>query len=409
MHIGVFHDSDIWLSEAKKLGYRIVATHPLDIKEKAYYEQVKPYIDLFYQVSYFDLDKLVKIAKEHNVEMLVCHPASNDAIYATGFVNSALGLKGLSLAAAEKASSKFKFHHFLEENNLPRAPYTYVYDKTLNLNDVSFPCIVKPNFGAGSMGVKKIDSQAELKEFFTKKSAEDGYHLSKKYDYYLVQGYVHARYLLGCNCVVKDGELIIFAHYVRDLKSSVEADRLPYFYFEEALYPEDDPSYLNDDVISKIKIMVKKLGVDNWPVKLDIFLDENKRIISFVEVNLRPGGTHSARAFNLVYGFNNVAEQVKLPTNLSCNFSRRYDSRYKYVMIKNFRFKPGIIKKIEWPKCDSKILYFNSRLKPGTVIPAKWDISVAAVNGELVMVSESKEKLLNEFYNFVNNIVIEYE
>ena len=37
MIVGVFNESYLWMKSAKELGYTIIATHPIDIKDKYYY------------------------------------------------------------------------------------------------------------------------------------------------------------------------------------------------------------------------------------------------------------------------------------------------------------------------------------------------------------------------------------
>ena len=125
IHIGVFDDSDIWMKAAIKLGYRIIATHPMDISSKYYYDKVKDLISEFHIVSYMDTDKLIQIAKDNNVTLNITHPCTNDATYAIGNVNSALGLKGISADNAKIAASKWEWHNFLTEYNFPKAKWCY--------------------------------------------------------------------------------------------------------------------------------------------------------------------------------------------------------------------------------------------------------------------------------------------
>ena len=408
IHIGVFEDSDIWMREAKKLGYRIIATHPKDIKHKHYYNKVAPYIDVFYEVDYMDTDKLVSIAKEHSVELNIIHPCTNDASYAIGTVNSALGLKGITKPVAEKAASKQGWHDFLVEHDFPRASWCYRYDEIQDPHNLEYPCIVKPNYGAGSQGVKKIYSAAELVEFMTTKEYDNGYHLSKKYDYYLVQEYTRAKWLVGCNSAVKDGELIVFAHYAKDLHSLSEQQRQPYFYYEDGVYPTNETCFLNKKNLEMMQTLVDRLGVDNTAIRFDLFLDANYDIVSFVELNLRPGSSHSASCFHEILGYNTTEQLIKLNTDFEVAFERQYDTRWKYMYTKNFRFKPGRIRSIKWPDLNEHVHYFSSRLKSGDVIPPVWNVATAGLCGELLLLGENKEQLLQKLDEFIRAIEIEY-
>ena len=408
IHIGVFDDSHIWMQEAKKLGYRIVATHPMEISEKYYYNRVKGLIDEFHVVSYMDTQRLIQLAQQSGATLNIIHPCTNDASYAIGVVNSALGLKGITQTVAEKAASKEGWHDFLVENNLPGAKWCYRYNDIEDLESLEYPCIVKPNYGAGSQGIKKIYSAQELKQFMDTKEYDNGYYLTKKYDYYLVQEYTKAKYLVGCNSAVKDGKLIVFAHYAKNLNSLSEQMRQPYFYYEDGIFPTDDLDYMNDENLKLMQELVDKLGVDNSAIRFDVFMDENKKITSFVELNLRPGSSHSASCFHKIFGYNTTEELIKLNTDLAVNFSPVPTARWKYMYCKNFRFTPGKIRSIKWPELDEHVHHFSSQLKPGSVIPPVWNVATAGLCGELLLLGESKQQLLQKLDEFTRAIEIEY-
>jgi len=408
IHIGVFDDSYIWMTEAKKLGYKIIATHPIDIQQKYYYDTVKDLIDEFHIVDYMDTESLIQIAKTQNVSLNIIHPCTNDASYAIGVVNSALGLKGFTKEVAEKAASKEGWHKFLQDNNLPGAKWCYRYEDIEDLQSLEYPCIVKPNYGAGSQGIKKIYSADELQLFMSSKDYNNGYHLSKKYDYYLVQEFTRAKWLVGCNSAVKNGKLIVFAHYAKNLQGLSEQLRQPYFYYEDGIYPEESGRILSKQNLEKMQHLVDMLGIDNSAIRFDIFLDDNFNIKSFVELNLRPGSSNSATCFHKVYGYNITEQLVKLNTNADVDFTRQFDTRWKYMYTKNFRFKPGKIQSIKWPELDEHVHYFSSRLAPGTVIPPVWNVATAGLCGELLLLGETKQQLLEKLDEFIRNIEIEY-
>lgn len=408
IHIGIFDDSHIWMQEAKRLGYRIIATHPMDITEKYYYDRVKDLIDEFHIVSYMDTDKLIEIAKQNNVTLNIIHPCTNDASYAIGVVNSALGLKGITKSVAEKAASKEGWHNFLVEHNLPGASWCYRYNDIEDLESLEYPCIVKPNYGAGSQGIKKIYSADELKTFMETREYDNGWYLTKKYDYYLVQEYTKAKWLVGCNAAVKDGKLIVFAYYAKNLHSLSEQLRQPYFYYEDGVFPTDDPSFMNKENLDMMQKLVDCLGVDNSAIRFDIFLNEDKTIKSFVELNLRPGSSHSASCFHKIFGYNTTEQLIKLNTDLEVNFSPVPTTKWKYMYCKNFKFSPGKIKSIKWPELDEHVHHFSSQLKPGSVIPPVWNVATAGLCGELLLLGETKQQLLQKLDEFTRAIEIEY-
>ena len=410
LHIGVFDDSHLWMKEAKNLGYEIVAIHRMDIKDKYYYHLVEQYIDHLYVVDYHNYDKIIEIARAHNISMTVTHPCTNDANLASAVVNSALNLKGIKKESAAKALSKYDFAVFLRENNFSRSKWNYKYnDLSLEqIRNLEYPCVVKPNFGAGSAGVKKIYSPEELIFFMKIKDKEEGYWLADKNDFYIVQEYVRAKYLIGANCAIKDGKLIIFAHYIKDMLCVNEQMRQPYFYYEEGLFSRDNNG-ITPETHRELQRCITELGIDNGAGRFDIFVDDDFNLVSIIELNLRPGSSNAATGYHRIFDNNITKELIKLNTDLSVDFSYGTNPEYNYLFCKNFRFKEGKIRRIEWPVWSKNVHHFSSTLKPGDTISSCWNASTAHMTGQLLLLGHTKESILQELDEITRSIIIEYE
>jgi len=398
--IGVFYESDLWVKYTKELGYEIIATHPLNIENKFYYDDIKKYIDVFYKIAYDDLDGLLQIAKRHNVSMLIPHPTSNDATIAAGYVNTELNLKGVSYKSALLTSSKYDFHQLLRKYDLPRPKFTV---DEVNDSRITFPCVVKPNYGAGSVGAKLIYTKKELLSFFETKDKQNGYSLTKPYDYYIIQEFVSGAIIMGCHAVVHNGKLTIFGRTYRDLIK--ERHALPYFYGQEFITNRDDITPYTYDQIEKV---VNAAGIDNCPFDLEVMLNSDGDVISFIEFNLRP----AEKAFNFINGRGGyeycIREQVKLGTDLDCDFSELETSVDNYIGVRYFKFKPGKIKSITWPKIPDNAIFFNTKLLNGSVIDNIWNVDTAIKNGSLIIVGNSVEEVVLDLSNFADDIKIEY-
>jgi len=402
MCIGVFFDTELWLKYVKKLGYKVIATHPIPITGKIYYNDVKDYIDIFYEVSYFDFDKLLDIAKENNVDMIVSHPCSNDALIAAGYINTNLNLKGISYDAVLNCSSKYDFHSTLVKYDLSRPNFTIKYSEDMDYDIITYPCIVKPNFGAGSVGVKLIHNKEELIEFFKTKERDNGYILDKKkYDYYLIQHYVKGSKILACHGVVHSNRIIIFGKTIRDLDK--EKNALPYFYGQEFITSDDD---LTPYTYKQLNKLLTELKINNTPFDLEIMVDENNDAKTFIELNLRP----AEKGFNHISGRDGyeycIKEQVKLGTDISCNFS---EGKIKdFIGIKYFRFKPGTVRTIKWPDLPNNTLFFDTKLKRDSIIEKNWSNNEAHKNGSIILLDKNIESIHHTLNSFINGINIIY-
>ena len=409
LHIGVFDDSYLYMREARALGYKIVATHPMDIVDKYYYHTVKDMIDEFYIIDYMDTDALVQLASDCGAEMTVTHPCTNDASMAMAVVNTRMGFNGIGETAAKYCASKEAWQELLIEQNLPGPKWSHRYDELTELDSLTYPCIVKPNYGAGSNGIKKIDSAEELETFMRERDRSNGWNLNKKYDYYLVQEYTHADYFSGVNCYVQNGVIKPYTHYARDQKSKLEQERLPYFYYEEGLFPSDS-KFLTQEVLDILQNLASVLEIENGALRTEFFYDENLKVINVIETNLRPGSSHTATSFHEIYGYNVTQELVKLNSpDLKADFTRKHNTQFKYSLGKQFKFSPGKIKSIEWPELTDCIHHFSSTLKPGDVIPENWNASVGHQNGQLILLGESVDDIYQQLDKFTRSIRITYE
>lgn len=404
MMIGVFSESYLWLKAAKELGYKIIATHPLDIRTKSYYDISTKYIDKFFVVDYFDYEKLLEIATKNQIEFVICHPTSNDATLASSYINNKLKLKGVLYEAASVACNKYNFYKFLESNNLPTPNFTYKTDDNLDYSKLTYPCIVKPAYGAGSLGVKIIENEENLKLFLKEKNYNQGYALTKShYDFYIVQQFVFGEKIMGCHSVVSDGELNIFARTYRDL--SQEDKIYPYCYGQEFVTTYDP---ITEKTFSAIKKLIKTLKVNNTPFDLEVLLDKNNDIITFIELNLRP----AEKAFNYINGREGyeycIKEQVKLGTELTKDFNPVGDEK-KFMGLKYFKFKQGTVKSVIWPNIPNTCIYFNSELKLGSIISNVWNSSTALHSGHIILLDNNLDRLTQSLDNFTKNIKIIYE
>lgn len=409
LHIGVFDDSYLYIREAKALGYKVVATHPMDIVNKYYYQTVEDMIDEFHIIDYMDTSSLVDLAKTCGASMTVTHPCTNDASMAMARVNTRMGFNGIGETAAEHCASKEAWHQLLIEQNLPRPAWSYRYDEIKDLNSLEYPCIVKPNYGAGSNGIKKIDSAEELEVFMRERDRSNGWNLNKKYDYYLIQQYTHADYFSGVNCYVQNGIIKPYTHYARDQKSKLEQERLPYFYYEEGLFPSD-PKFLTQEVLDILQHLANVLEIENGALRTEFFYDSDLNVINIIETNLRPGSSHTATSFHEIYGYNVTQELVKLNSKEhTSDFTRQHDTRFKYSLGKQFKFRPGVVESIEWPELNEHVHHFSSTLEPGSVIPDNWNASVGHQNGQLILLGESVEQVYQQLDQFTRKIRIVYK
>lgn len=393
--IGVFDGSEPWLAAVKRLGYDIVASHPVNLDAKYYFNNVKEYISDYKKIDYFDFDEQVRFAKEQNVSMTITRPATGDALIATGYINSYFGFKGISYKQALTCSNKEQFHIFLEKNDLCRPNFSSKYIGQIPEN---FPVIVKPVYGAGGLGVKQINCIKDYQNFFSKKI--DGYQLTKKYDYYLVQECVLGKYL-GVNGFVKNKQIYIF-HKWEGVMNYFGDD------FKYAPMYVSTYNKLPKNTYNQIQKLFQNLDLDNCPFMLEMLTDNELNIKSFIECNLRPGGLNTAYTYDKALK-TDICETI---TSLSSSYVDRpvyfEENKNFFFTILSFNFKSGVIKKISIPNLNNNILFFKCNLKIGDVIEPLTNASNSNKNGHCITYGNTKYISVMNAINFWKSIEIEY-
>lgn len=169
--------------KAKEMG---IETHVFAWEEGAVGKENS---DFFYPISIIEKEKILEICKEIKIDG-VCSIASDLAMHTVNFIANKLNLKGNSLECTELTTNKYKMRERLSKFNLPCPKYILVNNiEKVNLEDLSFPLIVKPTDRSGSRGIYKVNNESELEpaiksaleESFSKEILIEEYILGDEY------------------------------------------------------------------------------------------------------------------------------------------------------------------------------------------------------------------------------------
>ena len=169
--------------KAKEMG---IETHVFAWEEGAVGKENS---DFFYPISIIEKEKILEICKKIKIDG-ICSIASDLAMHTVNFVANELNLKGNSLECTELTTNKYKMRERLSKSNLPCPKYILVNNiEKVNLEDLSFPLIVKPTDRSGSRGIYKVNNESELEpaiksaleESFSKEILIEEYILGDEY------------------------------------------------------------------------------------------------------------------------------------------------------------------------------------------------------------------------------------
>ncbi len=235
------------------------------------------YADHYFNASTIDEEAITKVAEEYSPDGIMTL-ATDMPMRSVAAATSALGLPGISMDTAIKATDKGEMIKAFKENNV-ESPWYYIIENKEDISTIkpllSYPCIVKPTDNAGSRGVMLVKSEKELDSAieFSSNEGRSG-------------AVIIEEYMRGHEVSV---EIIVFKSIVHILTIT---DKLttgePHF----VELGHNQPSMLNVEDQTKIKDLatraVKAIGLTDGPAHVEIMLtNEGPKMI---ELGARMGG-----------------------------------------------------------------------------------------------------------------------
>ncbi len=130
-----------------------------------YYKEpvAKPFADEFYQISTLDIDAITQLAKKEKVDFLIT-ACTDQALLTVAKVSEILGFPCyIDYKTALNVTNKSYMKEVFSKNGISSAKYLIMdeFDQKL-IEDLKYPCIVKPVDCNSSKGVKKVYNRDEL-------------------------------------------------------------------------------------------------------------------------------------------------------------------------------------------------------------------------------------------------------
>ena len=236
--------------------------------------------DVAHVVNILDPEACLEVARKERVDGVV-HICSEVSMYAMGRINEELGLKGIDLGTAIRATNKEKMRRAFEAAGAPspRSIGAYTLEDALGAAEaIGLPLIVKPSRNSGSRGVSRLtaaDGRDEIARAFE-------YALGESRDpSVVVEEYVEGPEF-SVEILAWDGRPHVLA------VTDKETTGTPHFV--ETGHCE--PSRQGDDIRQAIENAaiqgVRALGIDWSAVHAEIKLSPRGPVI--IEVGARMGG-----------------------------------------------------------------------------------------------------------------------
>lgn len=311
--------------EARKMGIKTIV---VDYNKDAIGFQ---YADIICVESTINTERVLELAKQYKPNGIITL-ASDMPMVTVATVCEELGLTGISLECAYKATNKSLMRKALKKFNVP-IPKFYIVNNDveyrLAISNFNEDFIVKPSDNSGSRGIFKVSDyeEAKLAYEYSRKYSRNGQVLVEEY-------------MIGKEVSVEtftiNGATNILAITDKETTGS------PYFVETGHL----QPSQQSIDNIHKIEDIARRaveaIGIYNGPSHVEVKLtNEGPKI---VEIGARMGGDFiTTHLLPLSTGINMVKATINLAVGEPVDIIKK---RENVAMIKFIEASKGVIKSI---------------------------------------------------------------
>lgn len=370
---------------AKKLGYYVISCDYLPDNPG------HKYSDEYHNVSTTDCDAVLALAKELNIDGIVCY-ASDPAAYTAAYVADAMGIIGNPPESVKILSTKDLLRTFLKENNFmsPIAKsYSSIEEAINDFSSFKAPAILKPVDSSGSKGVSIVYTIAEIEG-----QAKDALSYSRA-KRFIIEEYVQKHgYQIAGDGFSWDGELVFrcFANEHFDRKSVN-----PFVPIGES-WPYNMPKDIHDKVHAEIQRLLTLLNMKHGAYNFDIRIDKNYNVI-LMEIGPRNGGNLIPQVTKYATGVDMVEYTIKAAMGEDCSSLQMVEPTGYWSCYMINSKSEGILDKviIDTNFVDNNIVEYDMIFKEGDKIP-----SFTGSNGTLgtmILKFSSMDEMLEKMDN----------
>jgi biotin carboxylase len=147
---------------AKQKGHTVIVSD--------YYEDApgKKYCDYSELASTFSIDDNISISRKYNIDGILTLGTDQPVYIATKVAKEGNLPSFLDLVAAKAVTNKKIMKNIFKLNSLPSAKFAFLkkHFKDSDLEDISFPVVIKPLDSQGQRGVYKLNDLQQIREFY---------------------------------------------------------------------------------------------------------------------------------------------------------------------------------------------------------------------------------------------------
>jgi len=375
------------IKAAKDLDYISVVIDPLPDAPG------KEIADFFYVVDGKDYETTKKVALKHSVSAIVTTQMEKPLRIMAKLAQD-LQLQFHSPEVVERSLNKWLMKQQFLKNNIPCANGKLFLDnqgiREKDLNNLSFPLIMKPIDATSSQGVYKVENFNEIKKYenSTRKfSRNNGLIIEEFLDgpEYSIESITYKGHTTVCQFTEK---------FITPFPNTVEMGHLQ---------PADLTFEQKGEIKNLVIAAINAIGIDNSASHTEVKL--TKQGAKIVEIGARGGGDFISSYLILTStGINMDEAIIKVALGESPDLLPKCS---EYAFIKYFDLPVGkrVIRINDWAEVfeEKDIVFANISIKPGDIIEKITESKKRP--GFIIVKGETRDKVLSIAEDLTNSIL----
>lgn len=287
-----------------------------------YYDDApgKRYVDYKELVSTFDVEGNISVGKKHDIDGVMTL-GTDQPIYTVSMVAKSLGLPSfLEVEVAKGVTNKRVMKRMFIKNNIPTPKYKLINKKFLDkeLENISFPIVIKPIDSQGQRGIYKLNSISEIRNKINDTlsySREKEVIIEEYYksDEITVSGWVHEH-----------------KAYILTVTDRVTFENNQHIGICKAHnFPSKHLGRYSEEIEKLTKKIVKTFNISNGPIYFQMLIGEEG--IKVNEIACRIGGAYEDELIPLLTGIDILDMVIDYSLGKTIDYSRLTD----YELSKN--------------------------------------------------------------------------
>lgn len=343
------------------------------------------YSDQYLDVSIIDKDAVLEAAKKEKIDGIMSF-ATDPGVVTAAYVAEKMGLPAAgSYESVSILQDKGRFRKLLTDNGfaVPHArSYESISAAQKDTDYFNWPVIVKPVDSAGSKGVTKVDSPADLEKSI--KYALEFSHSNK----FIIEDFIEKK---GCSsdsdCFSIDGKLVVTTFSSQRFDAKAENPYAPMAYSWPSTFTKEHEKELKSELQRLLKLLDMKSSIYNVETREGV---DGKAYI--MEVSPRGGGNRLAEMVRYATGMDLISASVKAAVGMPITGleQKDYDGSWaEYVL---HSIKEGLFEEV-WIASEfkDKVVELDVWIKPGDEVHPFTAANFAI--GTVVLRFNSKEEM----------------